>query len=178
MIKRPKKVARSEKQIFTSEQYQQYAEEQFNNIYDFLTPTVEKFKVKDLRGDYEATVFLIKSGNTVEVKAIIPIDDLEKAHQTQGGMFLPKNIDAKYRPKIIDDEGNVTLRNAYGYFRDSDFGAGYGDGNNNPNYSYGMVGIYPYQDKTNIQLIFWNLEYLTQTVDSTTLYCHFTYITE
>jgi hypothetical protein len=36
MIERPKKVARSEKQIFTNEQYQQYAEEQFNNIYDYL----------------------------------------------------------------------------------------------------------------------------------------------
>lgn len=179
MIQRPKKVTKSEQKVQDIKHYQQYAEEQFDNIYDYLTPTVEKYTVKNLRDTLEATVVLIKWGNVVEVKTIIPIPDLQTAHEDMGGLFFVKVIDEKYKPKIFDDGGNTYLRNAQGYIRDGDFRAGgSGDSNQNPNNTYGMVAVYPYNDKTDLQIVYWNLEHLTKTVNDTTLVCYFTYITE
>ena len=43
MIKRPKKIARQDKGYMTNEQYQDFAEQQFKNIYDYLDANAERF---------------------------------------------------------------------------------------------------------------------------------------
>lgn len=58
MIKRPKKVQKGERNYLSNERYQDYSEQQFNNIYDYLDKLVKE--------KLEGTVLYENSSGTTE----------------------------------------------------------------------------------------------------------------
>lgn len=177
MIERPKKVARSEKQIFTNEQYQQYAEEQFNNIYDFLDTSVENIEMEALIGNLVGKVILIKTGNVCEVRVRIDIPDVSKYGTDfwNAGLFFNKRIDLKYAPAGIDEsiqQNNLTIPRAYL----KDPGGRITD-------DLGLIGIFKEGGYIVITLFYENVDKLVQAYTSAgetsaTIVGYYTYITK
>lgn len=175
MIKRPKKVARSEKQIFTSEQYQQYAEEQFNVIYDYLDgkqegSDVQNFKIKSLDQKLEANIFLLKSGGVCEFRLHIHIEDPTQVNDA--GLFRVINVDSNFIPKRIETTDNYLYTPRTTIYDSQSW-----DKTNN---QYGYVGITEDEGVANIIIVFYNLDRLASEYGSSpaNLVAYYTYITK
>ena len=77
MIERPKKVQRADKNYQTSEQYQIFAEQQFNNIYNYL----DNMSI-DLKDCKIASGSIVKAGSGTNRIAVFSIDEVNKKFGT------------------------------------------------------------------------------------------------
>lgn len=77
MIKRPKKVQKSEKGYLSNEKYQDYAENQFKTIYDYLDGMS-----LDLKGCKISSNSIVKAGSGTNRIAVFSIDEVNEMFGT------------------------------------------------------------------------------------------------
>lgn len=113
MIERPKKVSRADKGYLTNERYQDFAEEQFKNIYDYL----DKYCGTVLFDDYDnsnTTITLsdnLSNYDNIEVywkaeRSVSWINGCEKVQNPNGNYF---DVNTLYRSDTIHQLGNTSL---------------------------------------------------------------------
>lgn len=113
MIERPKKVSRADKGYLTNERYQDFAEEQFKNIYDYL----DRYCGTVLFDDYDnsnTTITLsdnLSNYDNIEVywkaeRSVSWINGCEKVQNPNGNYF---DVNTLYRSDTIHQLGNTSL---------------------------------------------------------------------
>ena len=113
MIERPKKVSRADKGYLTNERYQDFAEEQFKNIYDYL----DKYCGTVLFDDYDnSSTTITLSDNlsyydNIEVywkaeRGVSWINGCEKVQNPNGNYF---DVNTLYRSDTTHQLGNTSL---------------------------------------------------------------------
>lgn len=113
MIERPKKVQRADKNYQTNEQYQNFAEQQFNNIYDYL----DRYCGTVLFDDYDnssTTITLsdnLSNYDNIEVywkaeRSYTWINGYTKVQNPNGNYF---DINTLYRSDTTHQLGNTSL---------------------------------------------------------------------
>lgn len=113
MIERPKKVSRADKGYLTNERYQDFAEEQFKNIYDYL----DRYCGTVLFDDYDnssTTITLsdnLSNYDNIEVywkaeRSVSWINGCEKVQNPNGNYF---DVNTLYRSDTTHQLGNTSL---------------------------------------------------------------------